>query len=121
MAKDKDYTRMIHTARWVRLRRDKLTECPICERCEKEGRLSAATEVHHVVPVETGLTRSDKERLMFDRHNLRALCHGCHVLTHTEMGRGGKEYNKARTREHLNAFAEKFLGGQPRDKQDAGG
>lgn len=111
MAKDKDYIKMIHTARWVRLRRDKLTDCPLCERCKKEGRVSAATEVHHVVPVEVGLTRSDKERLMFDSHNLRALCHNCHVLTHTEMGRGGKEHNKSRAREHLNAFAERFIGG----------
>lgn len=51
MAKDKDYIRMIHTARWLRLRRDKLTVQPLCERCEEEGRLAPATEVHHVLPV----------------------------------------------------------------------
>lgn len=28
MAKDKDYRRLIHTSRWLALRRSKLTACP---------------------------------------------------------------------------------------------
>lgn len=75
---------MIHTERWLRLRRAKLTRAPLCERCSEEGRTSAATEVHHVKPVEDGLTCREKERLMFDYHNLRALCHDCHVRTHSK-------------------------------------
>lgn len=109
MAKDKDYIRMIHTARWLRLRRDKLTAQPLCERCEEEGRLAPATEVHHVLPVESALTAWEKQRLMFDPHNLKALCHDCHVRTHTEMGRSGKELAKNRTKEHLRRFADRFL------------
>ena len=94
MAKDKDYRRLIHTAQWVRLRRAKLTAFPLCERCREEGRLAPATEVHHIRPVEEGLTLREKEQLMFDPHNLRALCHECHVKTHTEMGRCGKTLNR---------------------------
>ena len=90
MAKDKDYIKLIHTNRWLRLRRDKLSSQPLCERCKESGRITAATEVHHVIPVEDGLTRAEKERLMYDPTNLRALCHDCHVKTHTEMGRCGK-------------------------------
>lgn len=69
MAKDKDYIRLIHTAKWLRLRRDKLNDTPLCERCEELGRVAAATEVHHVIPVEDGLTKQEKERLMFDYFN----------------------------------------------------
>lgn len=109
MAKDKDYIRMIHTARWVRLRRDKLSDHPLCERCQEQGRVTAATEVHHVIPVETALTAQDKERLMFDYFNLRALCHQCHVQTHIDMGRCGKTQARNRAKEHLRRFASRFL------------
>lgn len=110
MAKDKDYRRLIHTAQWVRLRRTKLTAFPLCERCREEGRLAPATEVHHIRPVEEGLTLREKEQLMFDPHNLRALCHECHVKTHTEMGRCGKKQAKERAGVHLLRFKEKFMG-----------
>lgn len=110
MAKDKDYNRLIHTTKWLRLRRDKLSGQPLCERCDELGRLTAATEVHHIIPVENGLTKSEKERLMFDSTNLKALCHDCHVRVHTEMGRCGKAQARNRAKEHLKRFVNKFLG-----------
>ena len=110
MAKDKDYRRLIHTAQWVRLRRTKLTAFPLCERCREEGRLAPATEVHHIRPVEEGLTLREKEQLMFDPHNLRALCHECHVKTHTEMGRCGKKQAKERAEALLLRFKDRFMG-----------
>ena len=61
MAKDKDYVQLIHTERWLRLRRDKLTASPLCERCQQAGLLTPATEVHHVTPVEDGLTYTANE------------------------------------------------------------
>lgn len=109
MAKDKDYIRMIHTARWQQLRRAKLTTSPLCERCKEEGRITPAEEVHHITPVEDGLTVREKETLMFDPHNLRALCHDCHVKTHTEIGRSGKAHTKRRAAEQLERFVKKFL------------
>lgn len=91
MAKDKDYIKMIQSRRWSTLRRQVLSEHPTCARCDEEGRLRLAVEVHHVVPVESGLTITEKSRLMFNRSNLTPLCHACHVITHTEMGRSGRE------------------------------
>lgn len=104
---------MIHTGRWLRLRRDKLSDYPLCERCDEEGRNTLAVEVHHVIPVEDGLTKQEKERLMFDYHNLRALCHDCHVKTHMEMGRSGKAYAERKRKSSVLAFAKKFLGMKP--------
>lgn len=109
MAKDRDYRRMIHTSRWLKLRRDKITQCPLCERCKEEGRITPATEVHHIVPVESGVSLREKERLMFDPHNLRALCHDCHARTHMEMKSKGKEARKKRNAERLRYFENKFL------------
>ena len=89
-SKDEDYRRLLTSYRWLRLRQLKLSRNPLCERCEAEGYVTAATEVHHVIPVEEGVTSLDKERLCYDMGNLRSLCHACHVRTHTESGRCGK-------------------------------
>ncbi len=112
MAKDKDYNRLIHTSRWLRLRRDTLTRQPLCQRCEAEGRLTPSAEVHHVRPVEEALTLADKARLMYDPRNLRALCHDCHVRTHAEAGRCGREAAKRRNAERARQVSERFFGGE---------
>lgn len=109
MAKDGEYNRLIHTTRWLRLRRDRLMRHPVCQRCEAEGRLAPSTEVHHVWPVEDGLGQGEKERLMFDPHNLQALCHECHIKAHTELGRSGKAHAKRRADRQLGEFVKKFL------------
>lgn len=109
MAKDKDYKRMIHTARWLRLRRAALSQHPLCVRCEKEGFITAAKEVHHRVPVETATTVTEKERLMFDPMNLTPLCHDCHVRIHTEMGRSGKEQTRQRNDDHTKEIIDRFF------------
>ena len=105
MAKDKEYNRMIHKNRWLRLRKAKLSKNPICERCKA----APATEVHHIKPVEDGMTLREKNNLMYNFSNLQSLCHDCHITTHTEMGRSGKAHAKRRAKEQLKAFAEKFL------------
>ncbi len=109
MAKDKDYVKLINSARWAKLRKKKINGNPACERCEEEGRLSLATEVHHVIPVEVGMTYEEKEVLMFDFNNLRALCHSCHVQTHIEMGRSGKKLAQQRANTQMERFKNKFL------------
>lgn len=109
MAKDRDYNKLIHTTRWLKLRRDILTEHPLCEMCQSEGYITPATEVHHAKPVESAINYNEKYRLMYDPSNLRALCHNCHVKIHTEMGRSGKEATKKRNAEQVAAVIDKFF------------
>ena len=99
MAKDADYRRLIHTARWLRLRRDTLTAHPLCERCQVDGYVTPATEVHHVRPVEYGLNYAEKEALMFN-----------HVKAHVEMGRSGKAATKRRNAEQVAGAIKRFFG-----------
>ena len=103
-----DYRAGITSDRWRRLRRDVLSRHPMCQRCQDEGRLTPATEVHHVRPVEDGTTKAERARLLFVPHNLRALCHSCHLATHLEMGRGGKQGNRRRVAAEL-AKLSKYL------------
>lgn len=110
MAKDKDYKQLIHTGRWLRLRRETLNAQPLCERCYGDGIITRATELHHRKPVEDGVNRAEKIRLMFDSKNLQPLCHDCHVRTHTELGRSGKEATRKRNAEQTAAAIKKFFG-----------
>jgi len=110
MAKDKEYQQLIHTGRWLQLRRDTLTRHPICQDCEAAGFVTAATEVHHVKPVEQAFARAERAQRMYDPHNLRALCHDCHVKRHTELGRSGREATKKRNAEHAREAIKKFFG-----------
>ena len=100
MAKDKEYNKLIHTGRWLRLRRDV---------CEQEGKITPATEVHHVRPVEEAVGKAERRQRMYDPANLRALCHDCHVRTHTELGRCGKAATKKRNTEQIRQVIEKFF------------
>jgi 5-methylcytosine-specific restriction protein A len=47
-------------------------EEPLCRHCLREGRVTAATLVDHIVPL------SLSPELRLDRGNLQALCSRCH-------------------------------------------
>lgn len=114
MNRKEQYTRLINTARWRELRRWKLSRNPLCEQCADNETVTPATEVHHVKPVEDGRNAAEMGRLMYDSHNLRSLCHRCHVEAHKALGRTGKDYAKRRRRDERQKFRELFLGrGKP--------
>lgn len=110
MAKNEIYNKLIHTNRWLKLRREVLNAHPICQMCEAERRMSAATEVHHIVPCETALSEREMATLMFDPHNVMALCHQHHLQVHEALGKGGKQGSKKRAAERLSNFVKKFFG-----------
>lgn len=71
-----------YDARWRRLRKQVLSEEPLCRACLAEGRLMPSTDVDHIVPKSQGGTD--------DRSNLQGLCHKCHSRkTAREDGRWG--------------------------------
>lgn len=110
MAKGKDYVRLIHSRRWLRLRRAVLEAHPVCQDCLAAGRLSPATEVHHVRPVEDAPTRAGKEERMYDPSNLRALCRPCHRAAHVRMGQGGKAGAQRRAKAQAEEAIGRFFG-----------
>lgn len=58
--------------RWQKLRARFLRAHPLCEHCLATGRARPATDVDHVKP------HKGDPALMWDEHNLQALCHACH-------------------------------------------
>lgn len=56
---------------WLRLRRIVLNKEPLCRECDKLGKIVAAEEVDHIIPISKGGARLDKD-------NLQPLCKSCH-------------------------------------------
>ena len=67
---------------WPGIRRRYIAVHPLCEVCQREGRITAASEVHHIVPLSAGGSHAES--------NLMALCKPCHSrITAREGGRWG--------------------------------
>lgn len=62
--------------RWVKLRHRYLSIHPLCERCQAEGRIVPAVDVHHKVE------RLERPELAYSWSNLEALCKPCHTSHH---------------------------------------
>lgn len=61
-----------YDAAWRRLRKRQLQLEPVCRSCKRDGLLTPATEVDHVVPI------ADAPDRRLDASNLQSLCHSCH-------------------------------------------
>lgn len=65
---------------WKRIRDLYIKAHPLCEQCLKNGKTTAAEEVHHIKPLSKGGTNA--------RDNLMSLCTPCHSsITAREGGR----------------------------------
>lgn len=69
---------------WKRIRDRYIKAHPLCEECQKNGVLTTAEEVHHILPLSRGGGN--------DSSNLMSLCKSCHSRITVEMGdRWGKQ------------------------------
>lgn len=65
-------TNFYRSAAWRNVRAIYISQHPLCEQCEREGRTTAAKEIDHIKPIRQG-----GEALSFD--NLQSLCSSCHA------------------------------------------
>lgn len=110
MSRDATYIRLIHSMSWRKLRMQVLAQHPLCADCLQEGRTTAASEVHHVRPIETGKSVNEMERLAYDPHNLRPLCHACHRAEHIRMSSHSRSAIKEGNRRSTQRFLSGWLG-----------
>ena len=74
--------RTIYSSRkWRRLRDIKLDDKPLCELCQVQGLIVAATIVHHKHAI-----RSGGELFPDDLDQLQSLCQACHQEQHSDRG-----------------------------------
>ena len=57
---------------WLKAAKAFLIAHPLCAECERQGKVTPATEVDHIVP-----HKGDK-KLFWDQNNWQSLCHECH-------------------------------------------
>ena len=67
---------------WRRLRKARLIEHPLCERCLEKDIITPATEVHHVIPISQAGSKLEAMDIAFDSNNLMSLCRKCHEEIH---------------------------------------
>ncbi|MBF0577728.1 HNH endonuclease signature motif containing protein [Dysgonomonas sp. GY617] len=111
MSKDANYIKLINTTRWRQLRLKKLQAQPLCEcdECTANEKITPATEVHHIVPVESVNNIEQMETLMFAFKNLMSVSHECHVKIHQEMFSHSKVNVKKANEKRTKRFIDKYL------------
>ena len=67
---------------WRNLRSRWLRDHPFCYLCEKEGRTTLATDIHHIQPFTRGATEYEQWQLFTDEDNLVSLCDHHHHEVH---------------------------------------
>lgn len=78
-------TRKRYGRRWKRIRDRYISEHPLCEECQKYGRLTPAEEVHHIIPLSKGGTNADNNLM-----SLCKQCHSCSLLAKENDGQDGR-------------------------------
>lgn len=113
MSRNRDYIDLINTSRWRKVRAVVLKDHPWCEDCEGEGIVSLATEVHHVVPLESIKDYGRMQRMAYDRDNLVSLCTRCHKARHVALKSNSKEEKRKRDMKAVEDFAHRWYGETP--------
>lgn len=107
MSRNKDYQHLLNSKRWKQLRQWKLRQNPLCEVCEREGKVCSAVDVHHIVPTETAHTLVEMEHLCFNPNNLMSVCIPCHIAIHKEARSHTKEAHRQREDDRLERWKAK--------------
>ena len=103
---NKNYHKLLGHSRWRELRARYLAAHPLCEECERAGKTTLATCVHHLRPVEAQATPALMMQAAYDWHNLEALCEACHEQRHKGCNRAK---SKAQTKLAAKQTAEAFM------------
>lgn len=78
-----------YNSRWRKASKMFLSRHPLCVECQKQGRLTAATVVDHIIP------HKGNQTLFWDENNWQPLCKRCHdVKTVKEDGGFGNPTKK---------------------------
>ena len=108
----KDKNEIYQSREWKELRIAKLRSTNgLCEECLKQGIVTSARCVHHVVPIETARTKEEMKRLAIDcgLQGLKSLCFACHARIHKELGSNTAKVVKARAEARQDRWADNLM------------
>ena len=76
-ARNQKAKQFYHSKQWIRLRDLTMARAGYqCQRCKQQGKITPATEVHHIVPIRVDWSRR------LDAGNCIPVCHACHMSEH---------------------------------------
>ena len=108
----KDKATIYNSREWKELRIAKLRSTNgLCEECLKEGIVTSARCVHHVVPIETARTKDEMRRLAIDcgLQGLQSLCFACHARIHKELGSNTAKIVRQRAEARRDRWADNLM------------
>lgn len=69
--------------RWRDLRNQYFQEHPLCENCLEQGKVTAGSDIHHIISCFQFKDKEIRESYAFDSDNLYTLCKDCHANLHS--------------------------------------
>ena len=106
MSRDKRYQKLLNSPRWAEVKRQVWARAGgLCERCKREGFVTAGVDCHHKTPVESAKTEDEMKRLAYNVSNIELLCIPCHIKTHQEM----RSHTKEKVKENKERARQRFL------------
>lgn len=74
------------STKWRKLRLAHLQQHPLCELCQKEGKVVPASQIHHI---DSFMNYEGMKRyaVAYDSNNLMSLCEKCHQKVHNHPTR----------------------------------
>ena len=110
MSRDPRYQRLLNSKRWQEVKAIVWRRAEgLCERCKAEGIITGSMtkqlDCHHIVPVESGRTVQEMERLCYDVNNIMLVCQDCHIKIHTEA----ESHTKEKVKENRQRSFERWI------------
>ncbi len=81
---DADRRMIYNSERWRKLRAWKFANNPLCEKCQEQGVITPAEDIHHIVSFMSTDDKYQRAFLAYDYDNLLSLCKPCHQLIHNK-------------------------------------
>ena len=120
----KDKATIYNSREWKELRIAKLRSTNgLCEECLKEGIVTSARCVHHVLPIETARTKDEMKRLAIDcgLQGLKSLCFACHARIHKELGSNTAKIVRQRAEARQDRWADNLMSKFVKQEDDGTG
>lgn len=76
--------KIYYSTKWRKLRTSYLQQHPLCELCQKEGKIVPAIDVHHIITFMSTTDPLKRIYLAYNPDNLMSLCKECHQKIHNK-------------------------------------
>ena len=120
----KDKAEIYNSREWRELRISKLRSTNgLCEECLKQGIVTSARCVHHIVPIKTARTKDEMKRLAIDcgLQGLKSLCFACHARIHKELGSNTAKIVRQRAEARQDRWADNLMSKFVKQEDDGTG